>query len=110
MFLLDGGDVIVVNDPADASLELEPFLVDEPVEFFDALARPLRLVVDGGVRKRWFLDVDDRSTIGLELLSAEPDEERLRAALVAYLERIGRSVPDEPTFQAFTTSVARMID
>jgi hypothetical protein len=45
MFLLDGADVMVVQDCDDARRQFEAFLVDEPVEIFDALARPARLVV-----------------------------------------------------------------
>ena len=109
VFLLDGGDVVVLKDPADAQRELEPFLADEPVEIFDALARPLRLVVEGRKKKRGFFTVDERRIVRLEVASNERAERHLRAALVLYLRRTGQTVPDEPTWQGFASTVSRLI-
>lgn len=109
VFLLDGGDVVVLADPADAGREFEPFLVDEPVEIFDALARRLRLVVREEVRKRWFVGVDGRRTVDLVVMDEEPSEQRLREALSTYLVSTGRQPPSEGEVRAFAQASARLI-
>ena len=109
VFLLDGGDVVVLADPADAAREFEPFLVDEPVEIFDALARRLGLVVRGEVCKRWFVGVDGRRTVELVVVDEEPNEQRLREALSKYLVSTGRQPPSEGEIRAFAQAAARLI-
>jgi hypothetical protein len=107
--MLDGGDVMGLMDPADAARQFEPFIQDQPVEFFDALARPLRLVVRGGVRRRWLVDIDDREIVGFELLDEQPDEQRLRQALSAYLEHAGLEPPVDMEIAEFAGAAARLI-
>ena len=90
----------------------EPWQLYESVpaaSFFDALGRRLRLIVEGTLKKHMFVTVDGRCTLRLEFASNEPAEDDLRHALVRYLIRTGRSVPDESTFQYFTMAVARLI-
>lgn len=66
--MLDGHDVAVVTDASEVERELEPFLASQPVKFYDARARQLRMVVD-------------RPNIRLEVISPQVHEERLRSAL-----------------------------
>jgi len=109
LFLLDGADVMVADDPEDARRQFEAFLVDEPVELFDALARPARLVVSGEVRKRWRSEIDGREIVDVVLVDAEPQEQRLRAALSTYLVSAGLDPPTATDIQSFTSAAAAFI-
>ena len=101
VFLLDGGDVMVVEDPAFASRELEPFLADQPVELYDALGRPVSIVVTGqSARER---------VAGLVVADGPLQELRLREALTAYLRAARRTPPKEPDILDFARAAARLI-
>ncbi|HEX5587876.1 MAG TPA: hypothetical protein VFZ17_11255 [Acidimicrobiia bacterium] len=104
--MLDGDDVIVVADASVVRRELEPFLSDEPVEFYDAVARPLRLVVEWERRRLPFVR---RPRMHLELVSEAAQGQRLRSALTRYLQVSGRHVPDDDALLAFTTTAADRI-
>jgi hypothetical protein len=95
-FLLDGNDVVVIADASAVRRELEAFLAEEPVEFYDACARRLGLVADArGLR--------------LEAVSNEEDGDHLRAALTRFLETTGRAAPDLGDLVQFATSAASLI-
>lgn len=106
IFLIDGGDVVVAEDEEDAIAEFEAFLVDEPVELFDALGRRLRLDVAGVVRKWWIFGVDDRKTVGVSVADEVPDAARLRGYLTEYLSRTQRPVPTESAIEDFARAAA----
>ena len=97
IFMLDGGDLAVIAEPGDAAREWEAFLADQPVEFFDALARPVQLVT-----------ARDR-TIGVELASGNADEDHLRSAIGTYLRATGKVPPDEPSMERFSAAVLRLL-
>lgn len=98
VFLLDDGDVAVYRDPEDLVAGVESWMANEPVQFLDLSARPLRLRVD---RQR---------TTGVEVASETPQPARLRGALAAYLHAIGKPAPDDVEIQAFGLAAARTID
>jgi hypothetical protein len=97
VFLLDGGDVIVFETVAHACRDIEPWMVDQPVEFYDAVARPLELIVDGEV------------TSGLSVRRGGPEPEHLRDALTTYLREIGGEVPTAEDITAFARAASRNI-
>jgi hypothetical protein len=66
LFLIDGGDVDAYLDSRSLCLNVEPWMTEQPVEFYDAQGRPLRLIVDG------------RRTIGVELSERPAQSDRLR--------------------------------
>ena len=105
VFLLDGNDVVVVAEPSVVQRELEPFLLDQPVEFYDALGRPLRLTVEREGRTL----LVRRERMHLEVASDAVQGQRLRSALTRYLQASGRVVPEESGLLAFTTAAATLI-
>ncbi|MDX6553204.1 MAG: hypothetical protein QOH74_1692 [Gaiellales bacterium] len=97
VFLLDGGDVAVFTDNSALTKEVEPWMVDQTVEFIDATARPLLLQVAG------------RRTLGVVCADAPPAPDRLRNALSHYLGAIGAAVPTATEMSAFAKAAARLI-
>jgi hypothetical protein len=108
-FMLDGHDVAVVTNASDVERELEPFLATQPVEFYDACARQLRMVVEPRANKQRLFRLIDRPSIRLDVISTEVHEERLRGALTRYLRAVGRAAPDESDLQTFATAAANLI-
>jgi hypothetical protein len=97
IFLLDGGDVIVFATVTQACQDIESWMADQPVEFYDALARPLQLNVEG------------EATSGLSVRRGGPEPEHLRDALTTYLREVGGEVPDAEDITAFARAAARNI-
>jgi hypothetical protein len=95
VFLLDGGDVAVIVGPSSVQRDLEAFLAERRVEFYDAAGKRLRLVAE---RKR------ARAPLRLEVESDAVHEQRLRSAITAYLRAVGQQVPDAGDFAAFSTA------
>lgn len=108
IFLIDGGDVMVAEDEEDGVASFEAFMVDEPVELFDARGRRLRLDVDGALRT-WIFGVDDRRTVGVSLSDDAPDADRLRVVLTEYLSRTRRRIPSESGIEDFARAAAAEI-
>ena len=109
VFLLDGADVTAVTDPSDARHKVEPSLSARPVEFYDSLARTVRIVVDAGQRARHFFRSRQRQDVRLEVISQVQHEERLRVALTTYLRSTGRAIPDQRDPVIFACAVAELI-
>lgn len=109
VFLLDGPNVTAFTDPTDARRKVEPFLAAQPVEFYDALARTVRIVIDAGVRARRLFQARQGQDVRLEVISLEQHEERLRMALTTYLQATGRAIPDQRDPLIFACAVAELI-
>ena len=103
VFLLDGGDVKVVTGPMLSRSMLERFVADRSVEFYDALGRIVRVVVDVSQRSRRLLRFRNRQDLRLEVISEEQHEDRLRLALTNYLQANGRVVPDQVDLLIFAS-------
>jgi hypothetical protein len=109
VFLLDGGNVQVLPGPMSSRATLERFLADRSVEFYDALGRIVRVVVDVGQRGRRLLRFRSRQDLRLEVISEEQHEQRLRIALTNYLVATGRVVPEQGDLLIFASAAAELI-
>jgi hypothetical protein len=88
VFCLDGPDVIVVSDPDDVPIALDPVLVDEPIVLMDAKGRRLRKVISEPRRRRWFFS-DGPEIVGVEVVDGHDDSELLRRTLSEHLAVLG---------------------
>ena len=109
IFLIDGGDVVVAEDKEDVVASFEAFLVDEPIELFDARGRRLRLDVDSLLHTWWIFGVDDRRTVGVSVSDEAPDANRLRVLLTEYLSRTRHRIPTESGIEDFARAAAAEI-
>lgn len=109
VFVLDGGDVIVVWTAADIPVALDPVLVDEPVNLIDSKGRRLRKVISQPEGRRWLMrgapeivavEVDD---------GGADDSELLRRTLTAYLSASGAQIDPTDDIESFTRAAAPLI-
>jgi hypothetical protein len=98
IFLLDGGDVAVYADLRAFCADVEPWMADQPVDFYDARARPLRLLIEG------------RKTVGVEVAETAARPDALRDKLRRYLDAVGEPVPVDPDITGFARAAAGLIE
>ena len=95
-FLIDGNDLVAYLDTRSLCLDVEPWMIDQRVEFLDVVGRPLRLIVG------------ERRTHGVELADGTAHSD-LREKLTRFLVTTGRPVPEDGDLRSFARAAAAVI-